>query len=938
MKKTYLMLLLALSGLGSGCTNDDGTTESPSGAAGEIQLVFSGSGESEEYTKAIASNSENEIKNLKVYLFASSSAEAGDDEYYYMETWSKTDATPAGNQFLLQSSGSSYKASIKPGELKGLPYLTLVCVANQDDLFKGDGSAFGALTAITVDANGAPQNAAAATDLADFKAAYTANLAADGIIKTPLAMTGMEKTKISGSVSKVAITLKRIVSRFDIDNTTATSRLTITHIALGQGRPNASLFGSALAEVTPPAGVMTYADVEYKGENANQGTLESALYVYPNLATDKSFLIIKGTYSSPSTGQPIDVTYNIPIVKTPEDATPTDPANYIAINANSRYKLHITDVTESNIFSTFEVEDWTSGGGVIVKPENDAPVFDAATGFTAAAGGNIADIPVAVTYAGGATSTTEFKVVDGKSFKTTLAATGKIRAEKAPATKADVAPDAWLTFDAPTYEEKDGIWYTTFVFKSTDATGKQPVNVTFINDAASYDPDLWTTLTFYGPLAAPSLKEVANGHSTGNAVDIVASTATMYKLNNSLIKVEAMCIEGVTVEVPAGFSAEAGETNGYTTIYTVKIDNVTSIVEGEQKITFKNKEAGDVKTELTVTLTEPGMTMEEGTDTNNAADVTGNTIKVDLDVLATGNFTFKVNAPQGLTAGSLACPWLTITENHAWANTDGNRYVEYTVAAKSGTPANFDDFDILFTNALSGAANLTVTLNKAASKPKLEAATAGTASDFNGTVSFPDASTATVDMYKANGSKVYVKMTCDEAAAFASVTGLSMTKESDDNYEVKVTDATQFTAGATTVVTAKNSSDESRTATLTITWLDPTLDFSVTKDTNTAATKAGDAINVAYTTLDGGSFEVTVTGPIGSTISYDAVSATSWLGVNPSKKPTELADASDGTTGEAVIGFRDDAGATTDAVVITITNKVDTDNSYKTKTITINKN
>ncbi len=98
MKKTYLMLLLALGGFGSSCTNDDGTTDSPSGSAGEIQLVFSGSGESKEYTKAIASNSENEIKNLKVYLFASSSAEAGDDEYYYMETWSKTDAPPTGNR------------------------------------------------------------------------------------------------------------------------------------------------------------------------------------------------------------------------------------------------------------------------------------------------------------------------------------------------------------------------------------------------------------------------------------------------------------------------------------------------------------------------------------------------------------------------------------------------------------------------------------------------------------------------------------------------------------------------------------------------------------------------------------------------------------------------------------------------------------------------
>lgn len=42
MKKTYLMLLLALGGFGSSCTNDDGTTDSPSGSAGEIQLVFAG--------------------------------------------------------------------------------------------------------------------------------------------------------------------------------------------------------------------------------------------------------------------------------------------------------------------------------------------------------------------------------------------------------------------------------------------------------------------------------------------------------------------------------------------------------------------------------------------------------------------------------------------------------------------------------------------------------------------------------------------------------------------------------------------------------------------------------------------------------------------------------------------------------------------------------
>lgn len=325
------------------------------------------------------------------------------------------------------------------------------------------------------------------------------------------------------------------------------------------------------------------------------------------------------------------------------------------------------------------------------------------------------------------------------------------------------------------------------------------------------------------------------------------------------------------------------------------------------------------------------MTMEEGTDTNNAADVTGNTIKVDLDVLAAGTFTFKVNAPQGLTAGSLECPWLTITESHAWADTDGNRYAEYTVAAKGGTPANFDDFDLLFTNALAGAANLTVTLNKAASKPKLEAATAGTASDFNGTVSFPDASTATVDMYKANGSKVYVKMTCDEAAAFASVTGLSMTKESDDNYEVKVTDATQFTAGATTVITAKNSSDETRTATLTITWLDPAITFEKTLDTASAGTIVGDDINVNGTTFKDsyGTIKVKIKGYKGSVIAVSDVSS-AWAGIaNP---PSVIAE--DGTaeiTISAATAVNADA---TNDITITVTNAI---TGGGDKTITLKK-
>ncbi|UVQ48423.1 fimbrial protein [Parabacteroides faecis] len=317
MKKTYLMLLLALAGLGSSCTNEDGTEGvTPSSDPGEIQLVFSGSGEEEEYTKAIASDSENKISKLDVYLFGAASASTNDADYHYIETWKMTEATPTGNQFILQPSGSSWTASIKPNEQKGLPYLTLVCVANQDKLFKADGNDFAALDVVTTDADGAIQTAG--TTLDAFKAAYTAKMAdpATDFIKTPLAMTGTGTTKISGSVSKVAITLKRIVARFDIDNTTSTSQLTIEQVSMGKGRSNGSLFGATLAGAST-GDLVTYKDVDFTGENANQGTLESAIYVYPNIPGDESFLIIKGKYKSPSTGEQIAVTYNIPVVKTP---------------------------------------------------------------------------------------------------------------------------------------------------------------------------------------------------------------------------------------------------------------------------------------------------------------------------------------------------------------------------------------------------------------------------------------------------------------------------------------------------------------------------------------------------------------------------------------------------------------------------------------------
>lgn len=662
MKKTYLMLLLALAGLGSSCTNEDGT-EGPnlSGAAGEIQLVFSGSGESTEYTKAIASESENKIDNLKVYLFGAATANATDAQYEYMETWTMTEAAPAAKQFILQSSGSSWTASIKPGEKKGLPYLTLVCVANQDNLFKQDGSAFGVLTAVVTDPGGTVTTPG--TTLDAFKAAYTAKLTGADILKTPLAMTGTGTTKISGSVSKVAITLKRIVARFDIDNTTATSQLTIEQVSMGQGRPNGSLFGATLAEAaTPTTDLLTYADVPFAGENANQGTLESALYVYPNLATDKSFLIIKGKYKSPSTGEQIPVTYNIPVVKTPEGATAETPANYIAIDANSRYKLRITDVTESNIYSTFEVEDWTSGGGVIVKPENAKPEVKGLTGT---------NVPTLV-----AGTTTYYRTENAGTFDIVMTSTGALEYSRGLVTKTGEID--WLTVGDATSVQKDGITETTFPVTITDATGKHPVSLTFINQAASFDPDLQTVLTFVGPAAAPTISEVVKGHSAGNSVDLTtpeAPKAIMKKEAGSYVSLNLFCVDGLAeITAPEGYSVDAVSTEGFTTTYRIAITDAGKATDNAQ-IEFKNKVNAASKITLTIEhkkASKPAIVANDKTTTyqksaynNETLGGTANAATADMFLIDGSTIYVKATCTESMEVGAViatAPAGVTVTE------------------------------------------------------------------------------------------------------------------------------------------------------------------------------------------------------------------------------------------------------------------------------------
>ena len=398
IKLKNILLLPALAIACTGCNNDPVDDEiSLTGAANEIQLVIAGNGEGVDYTKAIASESENKIENLDVYIFAS---DAQTGTYRYLDKWESAAANDKVlNKFLLQASGSEWNASIFPTEIAGYPYLKLFLVANrEDDLYQEDGTATLTLTPFT-----SSDNFDAATDEAAFLQSYTKALTADKVLYPSLLMTGNGTTKMLGTVSNVKIELKRVVARFDIDNTARTSNLTIQSIALKQGRKTGTLWSSGTltpvveADLATSPLLMEYKEVDYTAlVNANTGVTESAIYTYPTLDTDKASLIIKGTYHDPVTNSDKPATYTVPLQKT-DDATGTTAD--IAILRNNRYKLRIIDVTSTTMAAAFEIEDWTSSGGITVKPE--APVLPITFSATGADVAEVGDDKIRVDVDGG---------------------------------------------------------------------------------------------------------------------------------------------------------------------------------------------------------------------------------------------------------------------------------------------------------------------------------------------------------------------------------------------------------------------------------------------------------------------------------------------------------------------------------------------------------
>ena len=729
MKTKNMLWMSALLALLAGCSQGElGTDDAPGKGVGkEIRLVFSGGGESQEYTRAIASESENQIDNLDIYVFAAT-ADGGD--YQYLETWkAAAQDDTAAKTFKLSGAGTARKASIFPTELKGIPNLKLYCVANSTTLYKADGDPIDPLVAVKTNAaTGAIETAG--TKATDFEKYCTAKLEPAGTaLGTPLVMTGSGTTKILGNIATVNIELKRRVSRFDIDNESAKTGLIIESVALGNGRNQATVMPGTLAELSGPdlANLIEYPVAEGSYlmlPKANQGVTESALYTYPLKDTDEAFLIIKGKYQNPMQKDPVPVEYHLDIQRAPDTGGATA---FIDVVANTRYTLHIKEVMEATITAFFEIVDWTSGGGVIVKPDNAAPVVTALN--VEGTDTDVATKEISVTADG-----TE------KIITLTATASGKVQPKFSTTTGWDID---WLEHDVTAYKSEvvDGVTTTTMTFKYTltAATPYVPVTLTLANESASQDESVYTTLAIVPPATTPVLDFATPDAATGNfnLYDQANGKLTMYKTSKSSITLGASCPFGTKLvlnnqlpwlEVSKSKSGPAPSTTGTPATdvsvstpveeyYTLMLKDVTATSDVNSKFEIINLGDATQKLELTVELLDPAITTIELTGTTGGAAY--NNYKI-TDVPRTDGSTVevKITSPQGVTASTLSS-WFTIAETTAFARTtptDATGSQTFTLTVKDAV-TDFTAAPIVLKNNISGMEDVTVLVSAAAVAP-----------------------------------------------------------------------------------------------------------------------------------------------------------------------------------------------------------------------------
>lgn len=338
-------------------------------------------------TKApIASNAENEITSMDIYVFGSLTENG---KYTYQERLSyradeEVTKTDDVYPFVLVPSASNTAVSTARLSIKKGLYVKLYCVANQKELYTLDDTpsyvpaTFTPLKQTKPGADGNAVETEGTPTETEFLTDYVTHVInpfdETDVMTTPLIMAGdiagcIDLTDINeNSRLNVSMKLTRAVARFDILNDQAKTRLEITSVGMVEGNATTSLFpftgkGDAEGElITYPVRKFLEGTDNHDAINSAAG-LASAYYSYA--APEKAQLQLDGVYTTVN-GEKINVTYKVPFENI-VDGNGTK----VTINPNHRYTVKVNEVSAYEVKLSIEVTDWEEGGSLDdYQPDN----------------------------------------------------------------------------------------------------------------------------------------------------------------------------------------------------------------------------------------------------------------------------------------------------------------------------------------------------------------------------------------------------------------------------------------------------------------------------------------------------------------------------------------------------------------------------------------
>ena len=666
--------------------------------------------------EAIATEAENHITSLDIYVFGSDKEEGPytfQERFAYREDGS---AVAGATKISLKSDGeTSAMATLRPK--KGL-FSKFYCVANQTRLMKTDGTQYDAFDQLEQSSPGMGYNVVTKAGVpteADFLRLTTPLIDTDPTkadepdnkLLTPLPMVGaynpaLDLREISmSSRTRINMTLSRIVARFDIVNDAAKSHFTITHISMGKGRRGVTMFPvQPVSDADPDKSLITYPDCEFKGDNINIGTQTGAFYSYPSPIDDAGYLIIKGKYALNMTDTPKDVSYPVAFEQQ-TDGT----GGFIDVKHNHRYTVRITDADPFKLNVNITVSEWGDGEDLPYGPENELKVESAeGKGSTVL---NTVDKKATLTLT---------ETGDAGGFVVTASSNAEIQAtvvypgqSNCNWLKTEVAPAA------PATRGFSG-QYTCKVTVDADYVAAASANYLFPRALVMISSKAGREEVQYevtGVLGAPTLS-ATNPVPGCNAYDNISKTLSLYTVatGTSSIKLSATAKGGTKLaDVPAWITVSAATPtvadNAATTEYTLTLNpskpGFPTTLPADYAATIKVKNLSDLTKEESVTIK---------VDKSGVSDFTAGTLSDATysagDNEAIMNITGSSPSSMAMEFNATSAPTVIIT----YKGNSGHEWLEATTpAVKGATPAYSSTLSTKdkYTGALYPEATLKIT-------------------------------------------------------------------------------------------------------------------------------------------------------------------------------------------------------------------------------------